>query len=60
MIDSPFQLSFGNEHKMRVFYVPEIDSDALQVSESGSNLPVVVNRLMRSPARAKEVCNMMR
>ena len=45
---------------MRDFYVPELDSNALQVSESGGNPSVVMNRLIKSPARAQEVCNKTR
>ena len=59
-IDAPFQASLGNDHKMRDFYVPELDSNALQVSESGGNPSVVMNRLIKSPARAQEVCNKTR
>ena len=59
-IDASFQVSLGNEHKIRAFYVPELDSDALRVSESGDNPSVVVNRLMKPPARAQEVYNTMR
>ena len=36
---------------MRAFYIPGLDSSVLQVSDSGGNLSVVVNRLMKSPAR---------
>ena len=37
MIDTPFQVSLENDHKMRAFYIPELDSDTLQVSKSGGN-----------------------
>ena len=60
MIDTPFQVSLENDHKMRVFYVPELDSNALQVSESCGNPSVVVNRLMKSPVGVQEVCGTMR
>ena len=50
-IDTPFQVSLGNDHKMRAFYILGLDSSVLQVSDSGGNLSVVVNRLMKSPAR---------
>ena len=58
-IDAPFQVSLGNDHEMRAFYVPELDSNVLQVSESGGNPSIVVNRLMKSAVRAQEVCGMV-
>ena len=44
---------------MRAFYVPELEYNVLQVSESGGNPSVVVNRLMKSAVRAQEVCGMV-
>ena len=41
---------------MRAFYVPELNSNALLVSESGDDPSVIVNKLMKSAARAQEVC----
>lgn len=54
-VNLPFKVSLGNDHEMRAFYVPELNSNALRVSESGSDPSVAVNQLMKAAARAQLV-----
>jgi len=41
---------------MRAFYVPELTSNALRVSESGGDPSTVVSQLMKAATRAQAVC----
>jgi hypothetical protein len=40
---------------MKAFYVPELNSNALRVSESGGDLSATVNQLTKGAARAQLV-----
>ena len=50
-----FQVSLGNDHETKAFYVPELNSNALRASESGDDLSLIMNQLMKAAARAQLV-----
>ena len=54
-IDEIFQVSLGNDHEMKAFYVPELESNALRIEESEGDLSIAVNQLMKASARAQLV-----
>ena len=60
-VDVPFTVSLGNDHEMKAFYVPELNSNALHVTESEADLSDAVNLLMKEAARAQlvRVINLM-
>lgn len=54
--DVLFQVSLGNDHETKAFYVPELTSNALRVSESKDDPSIVVGQLMNAATRAQAVC----
>ena len=56
MIDPPPQVSLGNDHEMKAFYVPELTSNALRVSECKGDPSAVMSQLMKASTRARAVC----
>ncbi|KAF9646712.1 hypothetical protein BDM02DRAFT_3188609 [Thelephora ganbajun] len=48
---TPFSL--GNDHEARAFYVPELNSNALRVGESGGDPSIVVDQLTKAATRAQ-------
>ena len=55
-IDASLQVCLGNEEEMKAFYVPELTSNALRVSEPDGDPSAVVSQLMKAATRAQTVC----
>ena len=41
---------------MKAFYVPELNLNALRVTEFGGDPSIIVNQLMKAAAEAQSVC----